>query len=456
MGSRLEHHMRYFEQHQFLDASVLKQHQMTRLAELLSSAFQWVPEYQKRMLEAKVAHQGRIILSNFQELQTLTRTDLALRSERFLHRKAKERGVFYNQTGGSSGTPIRIAQDNAYRDWCLASNLFFNTWAGLTIGTPYFFLWGAYRDIQKQKDCFKEKIVFGLIQDRRVLNCRVTSPELLKTFIENINAQKDCVHMVGYAYELYALACYSLEHHLPLNRRFKVVFATAEQLTPTMKEAIESVFGCTVINRYGCRDVGDIAAECEHQNGLHINPLYTYVEAVDDEGGAVPYGEEGQILVTNLYNETMPMIRYELGDKVILQPPFACACGRRWETISRITGRTNEKLRLPDGSWLGGAFFHNAFEHLPHLKRYQVLQIAPDRLVIRLRSSVPDYVVTYEDALAELCQKVRAWTGFPFHVEFQQCEAFERTANGKELVFIQKMVEPVRMPGAPLMNSHPV
>jgi phenylacetate-coenzyme A ligase PaaK-like adenylate-forming protein len=121
-----------------------------------------------------------------------------------------------------------------------------------------------------------------------------------------------------------------------------------------------------------------------------------------------------------------------------LKTPFVFGCGREWPTISRIVGRTNEKLLLPDGSWVGGAFFQNAFEQLPELKRYQIHQLDTDYLLVRLRTSTRDYLEKYHPLLEDVRQKIRHWTGVPFRIEFEKCETFERTATGKELVFIQK------------------
>jgi phenylacetate-CoA ligase len=439
-GSPLQSHLRLFAQAQHWPGIVTQSEQEIFLIQLLYETARGVPAMRERLESASVLDGKHCHLENFHRIPPLTREDIAQRGELFTHQDAPQRkGLYVYQTGGSTGTPLKLVQDETYHDWCLASNLFFNTWNGLHIGTPYFFLWSAYRDLHQQLHSIKDRFIMGTLQSRQILNCRVTSPELLRHFIRTINCQTHVNHIVGYAYELYALAAFSLENGLPLNRQFDGVFATAEQLTDKMRETIEAVFGCKVLNRYGCRDVGDIACQCQEGDGMHINPLYTLVEVVDEAGQPVANGESGRILVTNLHNTVMPMIRYDLGDRVAVDWQPDCPCGRPWPMITQVVGRTNEKLYLPDGSWIGGAYFQTAFDLLPDLKRFQITQVTPRQLHIRLRSATPDYMTRYQAELETVRHKLHTWAGYPYEIVFEQCEEFERTPTGKELVFIQRL-----------------
>jgi len=112
-----------------------------------------------------------------------------------------------------------------------------------------------------------------------------------------------------------------------------------------MREKVEEVFGCPVYNRYGSREVGDIAGECKYHQGLHVLPWGSYVEIVDEAGNLVEPGVEGRILVTCLTNYAMPLIRYDIGDRGALAGEFKCPCGRDGQMFAR--------LAFP-GSVLGG------------------------------------------------------------------------------------------------------
>ena len=96
---------------------------------------------------------------------------------------------------------------------------------------------------------------------------------------------------------------------------------------------------------------------------MHINQDTCVVEIVDREGNRLPDGRTGSIALTNLYNYTMPFLRYTLGDRgQILPVESRCACGTRGPVMTLLEGREDDILQLPDGSLLvsddrGGSIF---------------------------------------------------------------------------------------------------
>jgi len=100
-----------------------------------------------------------------------------------------------------------------------------------------------------------------------------------------------------------------------------LVATRGELLGETTRRAIESAFGCRVGDFYNCEEVGNVAWECPRDpKTLHVNTDACIVEIVDSEGNPLPAGVEGRVLVTNLYNCTMPFIRYALHERGILLP----------------------------------------------------------------------------------------------------------------------------------------
>ncbi len=434
--SQLASHQTWFKQNQYLPYVTLQQYQRNLLSQLLNAAYQYIPEYQSRLEQAGVIRNQIINFDQWPELMPLTRQDLSERKNRFINPNAEENGIYFASTGGSTGTPVYIAQDEAYRAWSQAAYFFYNEWSGLHIGTPYFLLWASEQDLSPQCTSLREKLLQGFLQGRRILDCSLTSPEIYASLIRQINRQKDCVHMIGYAKELHALATFSIENKMPINRSFKAVYSTAERLTTRMRKTIEEVFQCKVFNRYGARDVGDVACECHFQRGLHINPLFALIEVVDQDMRILPYGEEGQILVTNFHNHAMPLLRYAIGDRGILQAPRRCECGREWETLTCITGRTNEKILLPNGRQFNGIFVEEAFDYVPSIRGYQLKQIAPAKLLIRLSSHIENYADTHAPDLEALVHRLQTWTQYPLQIEFEQTDDFEKTPTGKQLTII--------------------
>ena len=132
---------------------------------------------------------------------------------------------------------------------------------------------------------------------------------------------------------------------------------TADTLRDHMRARIERVYGCPVTNRYGSRELGDIAGQCSAVQGLHVFPWANYVEVVDDAGRPVGPGEEGELAVTSLINRAMPLIRYRIGDRGILaRPGEGCSCGRPGQVLERITGAARTCSGAATGrSWIPGS-----------------------------------------------------------------------------------------------------
>jgi phenylacetate-CoA ligase len=422
---------------------VLQRQRNEDLRALLTEAWQWVPFYRKRLEIIRTEDGNGFSLPCWEDIPPLTRLDVLHYSDELLHQKSREREMFYSGTGGSTASPVFIGHDKYSRDWGQAAYFFINEWTGLSFGKPYFLLWASEHDLDPQRKSLTKQFLMGFLQGRRILDTAIVSPETHVEHINMINRQEDCDYMLGYANEIYALACYSLENNISITRPLKAIYATATMLTPAMRDTIEAVFGCKVFNRYGSREAGDIACECEHQRGMHINPMSLKMEVVDENNRSVPYGQEGKILLTSLHNYSMPLIRYDIGDMGIMQAPELCPCGREWETLVRLTGRTGEKIQLFDGTMFNGVFVEEAFDNIPHLKKYQVHQLAPGRLHIKIRASVPNYVETYQVELQRITTLLQRWTQCPLEISYEQTEIFDRSPTGKELTIISKMMSPL-------------
>jgi len=161
--------------------------------------------------------------------------------------------------------------------------------------------------------------------------------------------------------------------------------------------------------------------------------LFTYLEVVDDDGKPLGYGHEGQFLVTNLHNRVMPLIRYAIGDRGVLQAPERCECGISWPTIVALTGRVNDWVFLSDGSRLRCSALESVLVKLPALKRFQIHQVNETQLRIRLSSLDPDYLTQQCEQLAEVRKKLKLLSGVPFEVDFEVTDGeLWKTRAGKE------------------------
>ncbi|MGA2781098.1 MAG: phenylacetate--CoA ligase [Smithella sp.] len=150
----------------------------------------------------------------------------------------------------------------------------------------------------------------------------------------------------------YALHLSTVFEELKLDPRedtkVKIAFLGAEPHTEKMRKKIEEIFGYKAFNSYGLSEMNGpgVAFECPEQNGMHIWEDSFLVEIIDPKTHEpVPDGEEGELVMTSLQREGMPLIRYRTKDltRIIPEP---CSCGRTHRRIERIKGRTDDMLIL--------------------------------------------------------------------------------------------------------------
>ncbi len=126
----------------------------------------------------------------------------------------------------------------------------------------------------------------------------------------------------------------------------KRAFVGAEPYTEETRRKIEEGLGLRVFNSYGLSEMNGpgVAFECQEQAGMHLWEDHYVMEIINSETGQVlPDGETGELVLTTLLREAMPIIRYRTRDITSIVPE-PCACGRTHRRIRRITGRADDML----------------------------------------------------------------------------------------------------------------
>jgi phenylacetate-CoA ligase len=166
------------------------------------------------------------------------------------------------------------------------------------------------------------------------------------------------------------------------------LWSGGECLAPDAGAAIECAFGCPLTNEYGASECMSIGFGCR-EGWLHVNADWVLLEPVDRDYCPTPPGEASHtVLLSNLSNRVQPIIRYDLGDSIIAKPE-PCACGNPLPAI-RVEGRRDDvvSMRAPDGKHvrLLPLALTTIVEEAAHVHRFQIVQTAPDRLMLRLES----------------------------------------------------------------------
>ncbi len=161
---------------------------------------------------------------------------------------------------------------------------------------------------------------------------------------------------------------------------------TSEPLPAPSREFIEAALGAHVSDHYAMAECMALTSGCTTGRGSHVNADLALLEVVDDEHRPVPDGTPGtRVLVTSLTNRVQPLIRYEVGDVVTLNPA-PCPCGSPMPRVEAVAGRTKDRLwvetagrcrELPYYLFLAG------LHHCTDLAEHQVVQTGANRFLVR-------------------------------------------------------------------------
>jgi phenylacetate-CoA ligase len=288
-------------------------------------------------------------------------------------------------TGGSSGYAGVFAFDR--REWrtVLASTMRSGWYAGITPRLPNRIKWAsvAAHSPRHATTRVSQSADFGLYK-----LMRLTVMDPMQQIVVALNEfQPEC--LTTYPSFGSLLAIEQLEGRLSIVPR--VVTVTSEICTEDMAQTIEAAWGVKPFNWYAMCEAINIGISCPDAEGIHLFEDMAVVEVVDENNERVPDGTPGsKLLVTNLYNHTQPLIRYEVSDMLTISPE-PCSCGRPFRVVTQLEGRSDEVLRF-DAIAAGVVDVHpHHFRDLlggfQQLKQYQVVQEDGElhlRLVLRV------------------------------------------------------------------------
>jgi phenylacetate-coenzyme A ligase PaaK-like adenylate-forming protein len=405
-----------------LSADENRRLQWQALSRLLQHAYDFTPFYRERFDRIGLKPSDVRSEHELAKIPPLTREEIRSHFEELWSRNYRKESLRSAATGGTTDTPVPLLRSPECLQEKMAVQAHFDTWAGMWPGDKVFRLWGAQQDFSPNPSWRWR------VYDRHVLRnvwapTSLLNPIILEKYRLLLNEFRP---KIIYAYPTpLALFCEYLNDCGRPYFRPRSAICTAEPLQEEQRKVIEQALGCPVFQHYGTRDFGMVAAECETHEGMHFNPAAVFVEYIPIEGAET----EGlhEILVTDLLNRGMPMIRYRINDCATLAER-PCSCGRTFPLIRGIVGRTTDNFRLPSGSIVPGvALTNRVIQTCPGLKKVQVIQKTLEDFHVRF---VPGEGFARAD-LDQLASKLRVFFPDPLHWTFEQVSEIERERSGK-------------------------
>lgn len=394
------------------------------LRKLIIHSYNNVNYYKKIIEDINLSDGVKTDLNKFSELQLLTKE--LLKNENLISKDINKRKWFYNHSGGSTGEPTKFIQDQNYLTYSHASNDYYYNNI-LNIDERYVkkvILWGNQIDISKNTG-IKSKIS-NWLTNTTLLNSFRMSNEDMDKYIKTINSYKPDI-IRGYSGSLYALSKYIKNKKLSIYTP-KVVVGAAESLNNEMKESIEEALGTKTYDFYGSREVSNLAGECK-EGFMHILPS-SIIEILNKNNDPVSSGDTGKVIVTNLFNYSMPFLRYQIGDMATLGPK-KCKCGNPLPTLKKIEGRITDYFTLEDGTMIAGEFFVHLLGVVLNdgkIKKFQVVQEDYRKIKILVVSDQLN-----QSEINNINHKIRKVMGQKCNISWNFVDEIYTTKSGKYL-----------------------
>jgi phenylacetate-CoA ligase len=368
-------------QMQWAPAAEVERSQTKKLTTLLNYAARHCRFYQSNLdgLYPVSNQESRDVLKS---LPLLSKEDLQTYSSE-LRAEAKRFRTTLKTTGGSTGQPVSILKDRGATARERAATWMAYGWFGLQPGDRGARFWGSPRAMGRRRLRFA---VADIAMNRVRFSAFGVSEADLGDY------WRQCLEFKPRYFYGYVSMIESFARHLQTEGldgsllNLKAIITTSEVLTQAQRELVEEVFSAPVQNEYGCGEVGPIAYECE-AGSMHEMSENVLIEVLDEYGQPVDDGVEGDVVVTDLNNRAMPLLRYRVMDRAIRVG--ACCCGRGLPVLGEITGRVYDKVIAPDGRFYHGEYFMYLFEDIRdqghQFDRFRVIQESRTNLIVEVQ-----------------------------------------------------------------------
>jgi phenylacetate-CoA ligase len=361
---------------QFLPEAEVLEIQWKRLAHLLQFAYASNAFYRRRFDGCGITPEHIKEPSHLRLVPVLTKEEIQRNTYDMISCGFEQASLLNFRTGGSTGKSLELfitEECSELRNACAYRH---DRWSGWEIGEPVAALWGNPKLPRSLNERFKS----WLLSPRIYLDTMAVTEQSVRRFAVEWDGLKPTL-LFGHAHSIYMLAWYLDQLGIDTIHP-KGIISTSMMLLDHERKFIERFFGISITDRYGCEEVSLIASECERHSGMHLNIEHLYVEFLTEDGRVCEAGEPGQIVVTDLMNRAMPLIRYKVED-VGIPTSRRCVCGRGLPLMEKVVGRVADFLIKRDGTKIAGvSLIENTLTRIPGIQQMQIVQDSFDLLTL--------------------------------------------------------------------------
>jgi len=419
--------IRQYEQNQWLPESDLRQLQEEKLQRLLRQSAEFVPYYRELFRKYDITLSGEFDYESFRRLPLLTKDIMRSEQQRLKATNILKGDLVRNSTSGSTGEPLVFYNDKRSLVWRRAVVLRNQQWVHVMYSDREAMLWGAQMDISKTES-LKGRL-HTWVRNMLLLSTYELSNDTMRHYVNRLQKFKPRL-LVSYPSPLAAFAEFIEKEDKSLPG-IRSIITSAEKLYDWQRDTIRRVFDAEIFDRYGCREFGNIAHECDAHSGYHLNSERFFFEVLRPDGEPAKPGETGEVVITDLDNMGFPFIRYQIGDSAVPSDK-KCPCGRGLPLIERFEGRSFDIIQCPNGNRVAGTFWTIVMRKFEGIEQFQIEQDALDHLLVRLRTNTK-WANSKESDIKEQIQEK---CGSEMRVSYEYVDSIDLTGSGKQRLVI--------------------
>lgn len=365
-----------------ISRKALEELQLKRLKQTVRQACKNIPFYKEYFSKLNIKPNDIASLKDIRKLPFTTREDLRENYPFGMLAVSKEQVVRLHTSSGTTGKPKAIFFSK--KDVDRAAELI----ARCLIMTGI-----------KKDDVLQNMMTYGLFTGALVMHYGAEKVGVLVIPAGPGNTKRQIALMQDFktttlhltpSYALYLASVMGNEGLVPKrDLSLRRAYMGSEPYSEETRNKIEKFFGIDVYNSYGLSEMNGpgVAFECAEKNGMHLWEDNFIMEIIDpDTGEKVPEGEKGELVLTTLCREAMPILRYRTRD-IVMIIPGKCKCGRTHRRISRIIGRSDDMIIIR-----GVNIFPQQIERVlmgikAVAQNYQIVLEAYDQMTVRVEIS---------------------------------------------------------------------
>ena len=430
-GEHIYKHLKGLEKSQWLSPRDLENRQWIDLKSLLRQLYMYNAYYRRRFIDSGILSEKIKTYDDFLKFPILEKEDLRRDVKKMLS-SLRNGPLESRKTSGSTGIPLEILKSRDSFGRIRAIYHRYYKWYGIDIGDKQARFMGHPVTFKAR---LKEDIQDFLLNKYRLDPVFLTEKNML-TFYRQVKRTRS-KYFYGYPSAIYEFSKFIKSNSFnPIELGVKIIITTGETLYDFQRKYIEEALKTKVVNEYGCSESGIIAFECP-KGRMHLSTDNLFIEILKDGNPALP-GEVGEVVITELYNYSVPLVRYRVGDLIKVSSQTHCNCGSGLPCIDSVEGRTSQFIELPNGRKVHTELFHYISDSLTQtngvIKQFRIIQNKGLEFTIEYCSDGKNV----DKAIDYMANQLKKFFGENILFTFRSVDAIERDKSGKLRYFYQQ------------------